>query len=987
MSRLRWLSAAAFQALFIAAVALAKPAASAAVLSRLGAQALPWLYAAAALGTSVVALWAARRSVSSWSTRTLALVLGLLVLCSAAALEWGGAWAAVVAWVLAELSATQLALSFWAEQAEHFDAREAKSVFPRVNGIGMAGAIAGGLLAQLVHGTHTAPVLMAAAGVFLAAASRVVARPAQRTSPGGGVRVPWSEVTGRTYVRALGWAVLALAVLGALADFVFRARSASALDEAQLASLFAWSQAATGLVCVALQVLLTERLFRSLGIVRALLLVPLTLAAAAAVCLLTSGLEAPFVLKLLEGAATMSLLPVGFQLLYAPLPDATRHATRQVIDGMVRKGGLAVAGLALLSVRSDGAGPWPPVLVVGLGLVAAFVLRRLQPHYLVALEERVAGARATVEADEGLWVEALRAPSPERALRAVDLLAALAVPLRPHVATLLGHPHERVRERGARLAREQRATEVVGQLELLLVDAARRPRVEACWSLAALSPARAPALLVALLGDHDVGVRCASIGALLGLDGRHPQALAALQSTLAGWQSAPAPTRREVARLLGHVPGHGGELARALEDDDVSVRQVAIHAIGEVRALELAPRLLRFLAQRDERRAAREALSSLGDPVVPMLAMALDDRSRSLGLRLQLPRVLRHLKTQRALDALLFSNARDDAALHYRVGLALARLREELPGAEIDRAQLEAALVRRVQAHGLLGKALAALEASLEREHLLLRVLRERRDQSMEIAFWLLGLAHDMRLMRRAHTHLLRGEPRERAYALELLENALSPRELELARALFEPQATRGERSLEGTLLALSAADDRTLSALARHEARARGLSLDDVEADVSQETMQRLFALERVEIFARTGVDDLVALAALARERRFAAGERVYRAGDPGDALFVIAQGAVEARRDGELVMSLGVGEAFGDLSLLDGSPRLTDIVAAEALTTLVIDRRDFLDLVADRPELLGGVLQALSRQLKTVVVDLAQARRHTGETAAARP
>ncbi|MBX7098538.1 MAG: cyclic nucleotide-binding domain-containing protein [Myxococcaceae bacterium] len=987
MSRLRWLSAAAFQALFIAAVALAKPAASAAVLSRLGAQALPWLYAAAALGTSAVALWAARRSASSWSTRTLSLVLVFLVLLAAAALEWGSAWAAVAAWVLAELSATQLALSFWAEQAEHFDAREAKSVFPRVNGIGMAGAIAGGLLAQLVHGPHTAPLLMAAAGAFLVAASRVVAPPALLTAPGAAVVAPWSEVTGRPYVRALGWAVLTLAVLGALADFVFRARSASALDEAQLASLFAWSQAATGLLCVGLQVLLTERLFRALGIVRALLLVPLVLTLAAASCVVSTGLEAPFVLKLLEGAATMSLLPVGFQLLYAPLPDGTRHATRQVVDGMVRKGGLAVAGFALLSVRGDGAGPWPPLLVVALGLVAAAVVRRLQPHYLAALEERVAGARATVDADEGLWVEALRAPSPERALRAVDLLSALAVPLRPHVATLLAHPHERVRERGARLAREQRATEVVGPLEQLLSDPARRPRVEACWSIAALSPARAPELLARLLDDGDVGVRCASIGALLGLDGRHPGALAALRRTLTGWQAAPVPTRREVARLLGRVPGHGGELARALEDEDPSVRQVAIHAIGEVRALELAPRLLRFLAQRDERRAAREALSALGDPVVPMLAMALDDRSRALGLRLQLPRVLRHLKTQRALDALLFSNARDDAALHYRVGLALARLREELPGAEIDRAQLEAALERRVEAHGLLGKALAALDGALDRRHLLLRVLRERQDQSTEIAFWLLGLAHDMRLMRRAHTHLLRGEPRERAYALELLENALTPRQLELARALLEPGVARGDRSFEGTVLALSTADDRTLSALARHEARTRGLSITQVEADVSQQTMQRLFALERVEIFARTGVDDLVALAALARERRFAAGERIYRAGDPGDALFVISEGAVEARRDGELVMALRAGEAFGDLSLLDGSPRLTDIVATEALTTLVIDRRDFLDLVADRPELLGGVLQALARQLKTVVVDLAQARRHTGETALAQP
>ncbi|MHB8874959.1 MAG: cyclic nucleotide-binding domain-containing protein, partial [Myxococcaceae bacterium] len=66
-------------------------------------------------------------------------------------------------------------------------------------------------------------------------------------------------------------------------------------------------------------------------------------------------------------------------------------------------------------------------------------------------------------------------------------------------------------------------------------------------------------------------------------------------------------------------------------------------------------------------------------------------------------------------------------------------------------------------------------------------------------------------------------------------------------------------------------------------------------------------------------------------------------------------------------------------EVSLLDGSPRPNDAVAAEDVTVLVIDRRDFLDLISDRPELLKGVFRAVSRQLK-VMLDL-PARRVTGE------
>jgi CRP-like cAMP-binding protein len=73
-----------------------------------------------------------------------------------------------------------------------------------------------------------------------------------------------------------------------------------------------------------------------------------------------------------------------------------------------------------------------------------------------------------------------------------------------------------------------------------------------------------------------------------------------------------------------------------------------------------------------------------------------------------------------------------------------------------------------------------------------------------------------------------------------------------------------------------------------------------------------------------------------------------------------------------------MGARQAFGDVSLLDGAPRPTDIVAAEDTRVLVIDRRDFLDLLADRPELLSGLFRYVAQQLRAVI-DLPKKR--TGE------
>jgi CRP-like cAMP-binding protein len=115
--------------------------------------------------------------------------------------------------------------------------------------------------------------------------------------------------------------------------------------------------------------------------------------------------------------------------------------------------------------------------------------------------------------------------------------------------------------------------------------------------------------------------------------------------------------------------------------------------------------------------------------------------------------------------------------------------------------------------------------------------------------------------------------------------------------------------------------------------------------------------------------VDDVAAVAAIAREARFRAGERVFSQGDPGDALYVIIEGAVDAHSNGEHVLRMRSKETFGDLSLLDGSPRPTDAVAVEDTRVLVIDRRDFLDLLADRPELLTGFFRAVTQQLRAVI------------------
>ncbi|MFO0596907.1 MAG: cyclic nucleotide-binding domain-containing protein [Myxococcaceae bacterium] len=1000
-----------------------KPGANALTLSRFSSEALPWLYVGAAViagALSVIKLPGQPGRLAGAG----ALVALVLV---------AGVWAklplvALATYLFAEAFATQVSLSFWGAVGEAFDAREARRAFSWINGIGMSGAIAGGFLAQVLARTAGALALLLGGAAFLLAG--VVAWQFHRVDPEvqtrgpvSGERAHWREVVRAPYTQLLALVVVGLAALQQLTDFVFRERAVAQLAEADMADLFAAHQLWTGVFCVVFQFALAEVLLRKLGILRYAALVPAAMAVLAGVAWAVPSVWSAFALKLFEAAASWSLMPVALQLLYAPLPDRLRDGARRTIDGLVRKGGMALAGLAIAGVAASLGTGAVFGLVLGSCLFVGGALIAMRPRYVEAVQERVAGIDTlggSFAGEERLLGEAIKSSSPEQSLRAAELLERTGLLNDAHVALMLAHGQERVQERGVALAEKRQAVGLVRQLEVLVREGARRPRDLAIWALARLNQPRARVVLPPLLQHQDIGIRTAAVGGLLSLGGvEHPQARAALDALLSRGVDAPAAERREVARLLGRL-GHptvegpaaepramtssgtvlaasqapAPERVRAqtraliayLDDAEVSVRRVAIEATGEGAYVELAPRLLRFLSWRDERRTARQALSRLGDAVVPLLAATLDDRSRARSLRLQLPRVLRLIGTQAAFDALLFSNAQDDAALHYRVGLALAQLHDEKPDLVVDLSQQLAALERRrALAEGLVGPYRDA-RAAIGDDALLTRVLADRLDQSMELSFWLLGLKHDSRALRRAHTHLLGGDQRRRAWALELIDHLLTPPERELVaqhidshhRALPFGAAARFPEHLR----ALCEGDDQVLKACARHLARAAGQwPLKTREDDMNETVVKRLFALEGVEIFARSDVDDLAAVAAVAKEQAFAKGSQVYAEGDPGDALYVIVEGTMAARRDGETVLTMKARESFGETSLFDGAPRINEVVATTDSRVLVIDRRDFLDLLADRPELLAGMFRVLSRQLKSMVVEVANRRANTGD------
>lgn len=137
---------------------------------------------------------------------------------------------------------------------------------------------------------------------------------------------------------------------------------------------------------------------------------------------------------------------------------------------------------------------------------------------------------------------------------------------------------------------------------------------------------------------------------------------------------------------------------------------------------------------------------------------------------------------------------------------------------------------------------------------------------------------------------------------------------------------------------------------------------------------------IKDLPLLARLPDDDLKALAARGRVRRFAAGSTIFNEGDAGDALYVVVEGRVRMSRisgaGGEATLALmGPGDCFGDLALFDGRPRSATATAQTTTRTFVVSRDDFSNWVKERPAASLALLETLSlriRRTNETVTDL---------------
>lgn len=127
---------------------------------------------------------------------------------------------------------------------------------------------------------------------------------------------------------------------------------------------------------------------------------------------------------------------------------------------------------------------------------------------------------------------------------------------------------------------------------------------------------------------------------------------------------------------------------------------------------------------------------------------------------------------------------------------------------------------------------------------------------------------------------------------------------------------------------------------------------------------------LLKVFFFKELEADELLGIMAVSRRERYGMGQRVFEAGSPSDAFYIVKQGSVMVKNGPMVLATLGVGDTIGEMSFVDHGERSATVAAIEETELLKIPFESLETLFAEHPRMAVKVFRSiatvLSRRLR---------------------
>ena len=843
-----------------------KPLTRSQFIKNLGADNLPWVLLAAGVLIGVI-MQGYSKGVAllprKWVIPITQTIMAGVLVAFWFAFQTKAEWVSVAFYFFGLILGVLLISQFWTLANEVYDPRQAKRIFGFVGGGSSLGGIMGStILTSLVGVLGPVHLLLVSAAILLFCAfivSRVLGRERHLqlehvastgeekvVSDSGAINLLRNSKHLQVIALVIGFAAIGAAIIEqqlnmAAAQF---ARQGTDLEKI-LGSVQLW----LSIIGFTIQIWLTSRIHRLLGIGFALLILPVSLGSTALIMLFNAAIWAPMLARISDTALRYTVDKTTREILFLPLPSETKAQAKPFIDVTMDRLSKGIgAALLLVLIKDWGLGlTWQQLSYASITMTALWIFAALaaKKRYLLSFRQsierkdvvaddvRIAGADLqTIET----LVGELADPNEQRVIYAIDILESLdkrslVTPL------LLYHESPKVRARALRAlggAAPAVAERWLPGIKRMLQDGDVDVRTAAVGALAHITSSSAADLVRPYVAQADSRMAATAAVVLARSGDDADRALAEETLSRIGANATDASARRDVAIAIRQINTDRFHdlLVPLLYDSDPTVASEAMRSVRQLTVgdFRFVPTLISLLRDRRAKSDARDVLIGYGEEVVDALAFFLNDTDEDPWVRRHIPATLARIPCQKSMDALVavLQNERD-GFVRFKLVSAIDRLHREHPELALQPESFEPLAVREAR-HFLnalsLGYNLTA-RGTLSDQSLLARALGDRQARSRDRLFTLLGIMYPPRDIDAARFAIDHGDPKARASALEYLDNVLSSTlrkrvlpvldDAPLADRVRKGNAIIGtrQRDEEETLVQLVNDDDQVIAASA----------------------------------------------------------------------------------------------------------------------------------------------------------------------------
>lgn len=681
-------------------------------LSRYNIASLPYMYILVALVVSLSAL-VYSRYIKNF--RTSSVIIFIDILFSTIFIAF---WVLVkyrisdflypLLYIFVEISGSLIIVPFWTYANEIFTSREAKRLFGIIGAGGvLANVAAGGITKALVHQVGTENLLLLCSSILFIATGiiykitkttevvNILPLHEQKRQTHNILRDVYN-IFSEEYTRKLALIIISMAIVITSVDYQFKILAKSSFTkENSLTEFLAMFVFSTGILACIIQFFLTSRIVNKYGIFAALFTLPLFTGLGITFYTFYGTLFAISISQASNYMFRYTVWDSTFQMLYIPISPKKRNSSKAIIDGVFKQLSNGLAGFILIFIVKG-----PKILILALMITAASIwvllLYKLRKNYMQVLFESLQKKRIDLE-DSAFSINDERtikqlenilcnSTDKEEILSAMDLIQyAKNYNWISTINRLLSHKEPEIRKKAIMLYAQWGWGIDISHLINALNDKNEDVVAEAINSACIIMKERAINLIGRFLTNKNPMIRSYAIAGLIkygGLDG----ILRSAERLKMMLESKENIERKYAARALRIIGSRNfyQPLFRLLADSDIEIQKEAIQAACEIKSIELLPALIYKLQDKELSPILITSLPKYGDEAVDTLGKVAEFKAEKMSIREKIPKILFGIKTQKALDKLIYLLQIQEEYLLLKIATYISKLAHENPNLKIE---------------------------------------------------------------------------------------------------------------------------------------------------------------------------------------------------------------------------------------------------------------------------------------------------------------